>query len=765
MELRTIQDWIVAPLLKPIAGRERGQQLRRRGQAVPGAASHPEQAPQVRPDRRARWSRRSSAATPTPAAASSCAAGSRSTCAAWGCCGTSPTSSGSCSRPQDGAPVYLRDVADVVIGAEPRQGAVTRDGKGEAVAGMIIMLKGENSQGRGQPGQGGRSGRSRARCPPGVRLNVFYDRTSLIEACIETVVDALLEGGIFVILVLFLFLAELRTALIVVFSLPLTFLVSFIVMGAAGLTVQPDEPGRPGLLGRAWWWTPPSSWWRTSAATSRSAPDRSAKRRDRGRGAWPRWRGRSPSRCSSSPSSWCRSSRCRGSRARCSRRSRSTMLIALLVSLVVALTVDPGRSPTLVLQQAPGAGVRLHPPLPRRATCGCSDRAVRAPAAHARDLAGGAARRRRRAGPVRRHRVHAAARRGGHRDQRRAPAERLARRARWRWPSFMEKRLLAVPGGGDRGQQDRPGRDLRGSDGARADRRLHHAQAAQAVGHGPRQGRAGRGHPAGPGRDPGPALLLLAAHRAAGQRAHLRREERPGRQGLRPRPRRAQELRRPRRRGRDAGVRGRRRRQGRAGLRHEPARRGHRPRGGWRATASTIARRQRRHRDGRRRAHGDHPHRGAAPLRGGRALPGGEPRGDIPRRSSGCSSRPRAASGCRSAQLAERRSWSRRRRRSAARTACAAWWSRPTSAAATWAASSSEVQARLAPAREGAARRATSSSTAASSRTSSGPCGSSPIVVPIALAAHPAPALHGARARSATRCSCCSTCRSRSWAA
>ena len=135
----------------------------------------------------------------------------------------------------DGAPLYLRDLAEVVIGAEPRQGAVSRDGEGEVVAGMIIMLKGSNS------GEVVRSvkeaiGKVEGALPEGVRLDVFYDRTSLIEACIATVVDALLEGGVFVIVVLFLFLAELRTALIVVFSLPLTFLVSFIFMGAAGIS-------------------------------------------------------------------------------------------------------------------------------------------------------------------------------------------------------------------------------------------------------------------------------------------------------------------------------------------------------------------------------------------------------------------------------------------------------------------------------------------------------------------------------------------------
>jgi cobalt-zinc-cadmium resistance protein CzcA len=135
----------------------------------------------------------------------------------------------------DGAPVYLRDVADVVIGAEPRQGAVTRDGKGEAVAGMVIMLKGANAKDV-VSGVKDAIGKAQGTLPPGARINVFYDRTSLIEACIETVVDALLEGGIFVVLVLFVFVAELRTAMVVLFSLPFTFLVSFIVMGAAGLT-------------------------------------------------------------------------------------------------------------------------------------------------------------------------------------------------------------------------------------------------------------------------------------------------------------------------------------------------------------------------------------------------------------------------------------------------------------------------------------------------------------------------------------------------
>ena len=91
-------------------------------------------------------------------------------------------------KAQNGSPVYVQDVADVVIGPQSRQGAVTRDGKGEAVAGMVIMLRGENSK----------EVVSRVKeaipkiqksLPKGARINVFYDRTSLIEACIETVTE------------------------------------------------------------------------------------------------------------------------------------------------------------------------------------------------------------------------------------------------------------------------------------------------------------------------------------------------------------------------------------------------------------------------------------------------------------------------------------------------------------------------------------------------------------------------------------------------
>jgi cobalt-zinc-cadmium resistance protein CzcA len=233
MELRTIQDWLVAPLLKPIAGVNEvnsfgGQvkqyqvllapeKLLKYGLAVNDVVEAVER--------------------------SNANAGGGVIVRGWeqvylravGLLKDIPDIERIVLKSSDGSPVYLRDVAEIVVGAEPRQGAVTRDGKGEVVAGMIIMLKGENSQDVVARVKG-TIAKMRGTLPEGVRLNVFYDRTSLIEACIKTVVDALLEGGLLVVLVLFLFLAELGTAVIVVLSLPLTFLVSFILMGWAGVT-------------------------------------------------------------------------------------------------------------------------------------------------------------------------------------------------------------------------------------------------------------------------------------------------------------------------------------------------------------------------------------------------------------------------------------------------------------------------------------------------------------------------------------------------
>jgi heavy metal efflux system protein len=234
-ELRGIQDWLVAPLLKPIPG-------------VNEVNSFGGEVKQyqvlVDPDRLLAYGLTSTDVVAAIERSNANAAGGVIV-RGWeqvylrgvGLLRDIPDLERVVLAAKDGAPVYLRDVADIVIGAEPRQGAVTRDGRGEVVCGMVIMLKGENS----------REVVDRVKktvadlgptLPKGARVNVFYDRTGLIEACLDTVLHALLEGGLLVVLILFLFVAELRTALIVVFSLPLTYLVSFIVMGWAGLTAN-----------------------------------------------------------------------------------------------------------------------------------------------------------------------------------------------------------------------------------------------------------------------------------------------------------------------------------------------------------------------------------------------------------------------------------------------------------------------------------------------------------------------------------------------
>ena len=137
----------------------------------------------------------------------------------------------------DGAPVYLTDVAEVTEGAMTRMGAVSRDGKGEVAAGMVIMLNGENSKDVVERVKGVIPSIERS-LPEGVSIDVFYDRTDLVKAVIETVSGALLQGGIFVILILFLLLGNLRSALVVATSLPLTALIAFIFMDLTEVTAN-----------------------------------------------------------------------------------------------------------------------------------------------------------------------------------------------------------------------------------------------------------------------------------------------------------------------------------------------------------------------------------------------------------------------------------------------------------------------------------------------------------------------------------------------
>jgi len=129
----------------------------------------------------------------------------------------------------EGVPVYVRDVGEVVEGATVRQGAVTADGQGEIVAGIVMMLKGENSRAVVNRVKE-RIEQVRKTLPKGVELVPFYDRTELVDRTIRTVVKNLVEGAILVVVVLILLLGNWRGALLVATIIPLSMLFAAILM-------------------------------------------------------------------------------------------------------------------------------------------------------------------------------------------------------------------------------------------------------------------------------------------------------------------------------------------------------------------------------------------------------------------------------------------------------------------------------------------------------------------------------------------------------
>jgi cobalt-zinc-cadmium resistance protein CzcA len=130
---------------------------------------------------------------------------------------------------KEGIPIYVRDVSEVVTGATVRQGAVTADGKGEIVAGIALMLKGENSRAVVERVKE-RVEKIKKTLPKGVELHAFYDRTDLVDRAIGTVKKNLIEGAIFVIVVLILLLGNWRGALLVATIIPLSMLFAAILM-------------------------------------------------------------------------------------------------------------------------------------------------------------------------------------------------------------------------------------------------------------------------------------------------------------------------------------------------------------------------------------------------------------------------------------------------------------------------------------------------------------------------------------------------------
>ena len=134
-----------------------------------------------------------------------------------------------------GVPIYIRNLGQVAFAPMIRQGAVTRDGKGETVAGVAMLLIGQNSR-VVVDGIKVKLAQIEPSLPPGVKIVTYYDRSELIYRTIDTVAHNLAEGAILVTVLLFLFLGDLRASLIVASVIPLAMLAAFIGMNWMGVS-------------------------------------------------------------------------------------------------------------------------------------------------------------------------------------------------------------------------------------------------------------------------------------------------------------------------------------------------------------------------------------------------------------------------------------------------------------------------------------------------------------------------------------------------
>lgn len=132
-------------------------------------------------------------------------------------------------RSEQGMSVRVADVADVRIGSLTRYGAVTANGKTETVEGLVLGLRGANAR-QVVEGVKEKIAEMTPSLPKGVSIHVFYDRGSLVERAVNTVTKALMEAVLLVIVLLVLFLGNLRAALTIAFILPLSALFTFLLM-------------------------------------------------------------------------------------------------------------------------------------------------------------------------------------------------------------------------------------------------------------------------------------------------------------------------------------------------------------------------------------------------------------------------------------------------------------------------------------------------------------------------------------------------------
>ncbi|HPG42100.1 MAG TPA: CusA/CzcA family heavy metal efflux RND transporter [bacterium] len=142
-------------------------------------------------------------------------------------------------KSHEGVPTFIKDVAQVKIGEAVRMGASMKNGQNEAVGGIVMMLRGENSR------QVVKRVENKVNeinenniLPDGIKIVPYYDRSDIVKASVNTVNKALLEGALLVLIVLYLLLKSFRASIVVLFALPLSLLVTFCVMKIVGLSAN-----------------------------------------------------------------------------------------------------------------------------------------------------------------------------------------------------------------------------------------------------------------------------------------------------------------------------------------------------------------------------------------------------------------------------------------------------------------------------------------------------------------------------------------------
>jgi cobalt-zinc-cadmium resistance protein CzcA len=142
-------------------------------------------------------------------------------------------------KEQGGVPVFVRDVGTVEIGSEVRQGAIIKGGYTEGVSGIVLMTRGGNAKEVvTRVKERVKEINAKGMLPDGLKIVPYYDRTELVDSALWTVGKVLIEGIFLVVVVLFIFLGDVRSSLIVVATLVITPLTTFILMNRYGISAN-----------------------------------------------------------------------------------------------------------------------------------------------------------------------------------------------------------------------------------------------------------------------------------------------------------------------------------------------------------------------------------------------------------------------------------------------------------------------------------------------------------------------------------------------